>query len=210
MKIVKFLKNSPDKLMKEIFEPFWINNEKTCKRILWVSMLTCLFNYFYLIINGYAGPDAICEGVWYYVGGENAVRHARWFLPMITSLFGKNFVIPLVIVVFYCLAIAVSAFIIFKLLEIKNAGFQILSVSAMVSFPVISRQFGYLYTALVYAISFLMVILAAWLLRKRRIVCFLLGTGCLFLMFGSYQAYIGAAATIAVICFLFDMAKKDL
>ncbi len=208
MKVANLLKKSPDELIKKFFGPFWMNNEKTCKRILLVSMLTCLFNYFYLIVNGYGGPDAICEGVWYYIGGENAVRQARWFLPMISSFFGKNIVIPLVIVVFYCLAIAVSAFIVFKLLEIKNTGFQILTVSAMVSFPVITRQFAYLYTALAYAVSFLMVVLAAWLLRKRRIVCFLLGIGCLLLMLGSYQAYIGAAAAIAVICFLFDMVKK--
>ena len=207
LKIKSYLKSSPDEFFNRFWGPFWKNNDKTCKRILLVSMLTCLFNYFYLIVNGYGGPDAICEGVHYYIGENTAVKSARWFIPWITSFFGKNVVIPLVIVVFYCLAIAISAFIIFKLLDIKNSGFQILTVSAMVCFPVVTRQFAYLYTALAYAISFLMVVLAALLLRRRKLIPFLLGTCCLLLMLGSYQSYIGAAA-IVLICFLFDMVKK--
>lgn len=206
-KMKNFFWKTPDELLRNIFEPFWKENNDVCKRVLWVSMLTCIFNYFYLIVNGYGGPDAICEGVWYFIGENTAYRNARWCVPLITSFFGKNVVIPLVIVVFYCLAIAASAFLIFKLLEITNIGFQIFIVSSMVSFPVITRQFAYLYMALAYAVSFFMVVLAAWFLRRKTILSFVCGTICLLIMMGAFQSYIGAAAALVLICFLLDVIK---
>lgn len=202
------LQQTPDEIIGGVVQPFWKKHGVVCRRILFITILTCLFNYFYLIVNGYGGPDAICEGVWYYIGEGTATRLARWAIPYINTFFGKNVVIPLVIVVFYCLMIGASAFIIFLLLDIKNAGFQILTVTAMVSFPVITRQFAYLYMALAYSVAFLMVVLAAWLLRRRKIISFLAGTICLLIMFGSFQSYIGAAAAMVFICFMYDLIRK--
>ena len=202
------LKKTPDEVIGGMVTPFWKNHGKTCRRILWVSMLTCLFNYFYLIVSGYAGPDAICEGVRYYIGENTATGLARWFIPVVNNIFGKNVVIPLVIVVFYCLAMGVSAFLLFRLTGMENSGFQILITAAMVGFPVVTRQFAYLYTALAYGLAFLWVVLAAWFLRQRKTVTFLVGTLCLLLMLGTYQAYIGAAAAVAIICFMMDLIHE--
>lgn len=207
-KIKSYLAQTPDEFITNLSIPFWKNNGDTIKRIGIVAFLTCLFNYFYFIVNGYGGPDAVCEGVWYYIGENTAVKSARWCIPYINSFFGKNVVIPLVIILAYVFFVSIAAFVIFKLLHIESPGFQVLSVATMVCFPIVTRQFAYLYTALAYAISFLMVVFAAWLIRKRKIISFLGATFCLLIMFGSYQAYIGAAAAIAVICFIYDMTQK--
>lgn len=37
--------------------------EKSAKRILITTILTCFFCYFYEMIYGYGGPDSLCEGV---------------------------------------------------------------------------------------------------------------------------------------------------
>lgn len=208
-KVKNYLKMTPGEVCGTIKERVvGAGNIKTCKRIGIVALLTCIFNYFYFIINGYGGPDAVCEGVYYYIGEDTATASARWFIPYLNKFFGQNVIIPLVIIIFYALMIAAAAFFLFDLWEIKSAGFQIFSVSAMVCFPVITRQFAYLYTALAYSTAFLMVVLAAWLLKKKQVLSFIAATVCLIIMFGSFQSYIGAAATIVVIGFLLDMAKK--
>lgn len=201
---------TPDVFFSYILEKIhWKENKQMCKRILGVTSLTCLFNYFYVIMYGYAGPDAICEGVYYYIGQNTATRLARWFIPFLTSFFGKNIVIPLVIILFYCGMIGFSAFLLCKIWKIESVGFQILTTSAMVCFPVIIRQFAYLYTALAYSFAFLMTVLALYFLKKNHVWSFILGAGCLVLMFGSFQSYIGAAAALILMNFLLDLNSHE-
>lgn len=205
---MEYLQLSPDEVFVKIIERLhWEENKGMCKRVSIVALLTCFFNYFYFMVNGYGGPDAICEGVYYYIGKNTATRLARWFIPFITSFFGKNVIIPFVIIIFYCTMIAVSAMLIFKLWNIKNIGFQILTVSAMVCFPVVTLQFAYLYMSLAYSVAFLMTVLALYFLRKNNVSCFMIGTACLVLMFGSFQSYIASAAVLVLMTFLLDLSK---
>lgn len=76
-------------------------------------------------------------------------------------MIGKNAVIPYVIVLLYGVFIALSVFLLSEMTELTDLLPNILTTSAMVSFPVVTRQYAYLYRALSYALSFFMVTFAA-------------------------------------------------
>lgn len=199
---------TPDEVIKEIYDKIPGEKVQRLKTVVVISILTAVMDYFYLMINGYAGPDAICEGIYTYGGADNELRSLRWFIPFLNSYVGKNVVMPYVIVILYALMIAAAVFLISEMTGIVSMLPNVLMTAAMVSFPVVTRQYAYLFMALSYALSFLMVVLAGYFLRKRKVWSIVFGTVSLIIMFGCYQAYVAAAASIVLFLFIFDMIKR--
>ena len=69
-KLKKLLEFTPDQAL-EVLRRKVIDN-KDASRIALFSLITCVFCYFYEMIEGYGCPDAVAEGVYYYVGQKNA------------------------------------------------------------------------------------------------------------------------------------------
>ncbi|MCR5249666.1 MAG: glucosyltransferase domain-containing protein [Lachnospiraceae bacterium] len=172
------------------------------------AALCCFFCYFYLMINGHAGPDATSEGVHFYRNADWATQCGRWMIRYLNELFGKNAIIPFIIVIAYCAMIALSAMLLCEMLPIRKRSAQVLLSAALVSFPVISVQFGYLYMALSYSFSFLTVTAGYYLLRMRKLPAFFGAVLCFLLMLGSFQAYIGALAAMGLLFFLSDLLRE--
>ena len=177
------------------------------KNIMLTAALSCFFSYFYLMIYGYAGPDATGEGIHFYRNADWATQCGRWMIRYLNELFGKNAILPFIIVIGYCAMIALSAMFLCELFPIRKKVSQILLTSALVSFPVVTDQFAYLYMALSYSFSFLAVTCGFWLLRKRKLWSFALGSLCFLFMLGSFQAYIAALAALGLILFIRDLLR---
>ena len=201
------LVKKPDEIMTGIYARISGDKMRRLKWIVMIAVITTIMDYFYLMINGYCGPDAIIEGSHLYFSPIIQIRSMRWFIPYLNGMVGKNAVIPYVIVLLYGVLIALSVFLLSEMIELTELLPNILITSAMVSFPVVTRQYAFLYMALSYALSFFMVTFAAYLFRKRRVWSILLGTVALIIMFGSYQAYLAAAMGIVVMMFIYDMCK---
>ena len=165
--------------------------------------------YFYEMIYGLGCPDLLCEGLRYYRNADLATSQARWMIRYINKFAGMNVVIPALTVSLYCVMIGISAMIICRMMKINNALYVTLLTAVMVSFPVISHHFAYLYMALEYSFSFLVATLGVLLARKRKIVMFILAVLCFLMMMGSYQSYVGAAAALAVIMLIYDSANEE-
>ena len=181
------------------------------KNIGITAALCCFFCYFYLMIDGYGGPDSTSEGVHFYRNADWAAQCGRWMIRYLNEIFGKNAILPFVVVVGYCAMIALSAGFLCEMLHISDKIMQVLVTAALVSFPVVTDQFAYLYMALSYSFSFLAVVAGYLLLRRRRILSFAGGILCFLLMLGSYQAYIGAVAALGLILFIRDLLwEKEL
>ncbi|MDY6104798.1 MAG: glucosyltransferase domain-containing protein [Acetatifactor sp.] len=204
---MKLFEKTPDEVLKELYAKVPTEKVRRFKIVVFVALITAVVDYFYLMLSGYAGPDAICEGVYSYGGANNEMRSLRWFIPYLNSYIGKNMVIPCIIVLLYSLMIAVSVFLISEMTCIENTMANVLMTAAMVCFPVVTRQYAYLFMALSYSLSFLMVVFAGYLLRKRKIWSIVLGIIALIIMFGCYQAYVAAAASIVLFLFIYDMIK---
>ncbi|MBQ3890415.1 MAG: glucosyltransferase domain-containing protein [Lachnospiraceae bacterium] len=197
-------KNAFTNLLKEAF-----SKDKSFLYVLITSIATCFICYFYEMIHGLGCPDTLAEGIRTYRNADFSTSQARWMLRFINEFFGKNVIIPTVTVVSYCLMIGISAFIICKMMKINKASYIVLITATMVSFPIILHQFAYLYMALAYSFSFLMVVCASLLIRTHKVV--LLTVSVLFhlMMMGSYQSYIGAATALAIVMFIFDLIDMD-
>ena len=179
-------------------------------RDIYVSAaLSCFFCYFYLWVNGHGGPDAVSEGVRYYHNAGWATATARWMIRYINTLFGKNVILPFITVILYCAMIAVSCCMLVRLFDIRSKLFRVLLSAALVSFPVVTDQFAYLYMALSYSLSFLLVVLGCMLVRKKKPLPLAGSVLCFLLMLGSYQAYIAAIAALGLLLFFKDVCGEE-
>lgn len=186
-----------------------LSKDKSVLYVLITSIATCFICYFYEMIHGLGCPDTLCEGIRTYRNADFSTSQARWMLRFINELFGKNVIIPTVTVISYCLMIGVSAFIICKMMKIEKASYIVLITATMVSFPVVLHHFAFLYMALAYSFSFLMVVCASLLIRTHKIALLIVSVLCHLMMMGSYQSYIGAATALAIVMFIFDLIDTD-
>ena len=178
------------------------------KRICLSTALTVFFCYFYLMVDGYGGPDATAEGVHFYRNADWATRCGRWMIRYLNELIGKNTVIPFIIVLLYGAMIAVSVMLLCDMLALRNPSVQVLLSAAMISFPVVTDQFAYLYIATCYSFSFLTVTAGFWFLRRQTALSYAAGCLCFLLMLGSFQAYIGALAALGLLLLLNDLLRE--
>ncbi|MBP5599376.1 MAG: glucosyltransferase domain-containing protein [Lachnospiraceae bacterium] len=202
-----FKKPSKDFLSKVLSDTFV--KDKTFIYTLITTLATCFICYFYEMIHGLGCPDTLCEGLRTYRNADFSTSQARWMLRFINEFFGKNVIIPTVTVISYCLMIGVSAFIICRMMRINKASYVVIITATMVSFPIILHQFAYLYMALAYSFSFLMVVCASYLTRTHKIIFFAVSIIFHLMMMGSYQSYIGAATALAIVMFIFDLIDTD-
>ncbi|MBP5153017.1 MAG: glucosyltransferase domain-containing protein, partial [Lachnospiraceae bacterium] len=162
-------------------------HEKTAKRILLTTVLTCFFCYFYEMIYGYGGPDSICEGVYFYRTADYSTAITRWVIRFLNGFVGKNLIFPFIIVVLYCLMIGAASFVLCREFSVESGVSQVLLTAALISFPVVLTHFAYPYIALTYSLSFLMVVLGVFFARNGRIWGMIAAVLCFVIMLGSYQ-----------------------
>lgn len=179
------------------------------RAIFITAALSCFFCYFYLCIYGHGGPDSVSEGVRFYRNADWATECARWMIRYLNIVFGKNVIIPFIVVIVYCAMTAVSCILLADMFEIRSTLSHVLLSAMLVSFPVVADQFAYLYMALSYSFSFLAVVLGIWLIRSLKPVNIALSVLCFLLMLGSYQAYIAAIAALGLIMFIMDSIKGE-
>ncbi len=198
-----WMKKNPSEAFSQAYHKF-AGTDGIWRTTLITTIVTSVLCYFYEMIYGLGCPDTLNEGVHYYRNADYSTSQARWMLRFINEAAGKNVIIPVITVLGYCLMIGLSAYIILRMLHIEKKLPAILLTALMVSFPIILHHFAFLYMALAYSFSFLMVILGVWFIRKRKVYGYILGTLCFLFMLGSYQAYIGAVSAFALIMLVYD------
>ncbi|MCR5459774.1 MAG: glucosyltransferase domain-containing protein [Acetatifactor sp.] len=204
-KLKKLLEFTPDQALEAIRRK--VIDNKDASRIALFSLITCVFCYFYEMIEGYGCPDAVAEGVYYYVGQKNAYSLARWLIPFLNKVLGSNVVIPFIIILVYCVLIAVAIYLLCREFRITSPSQQILLAGLSISFPVVIRQYAYLYMATSYAFSFLASVLAVLCFRKNTLWGYVKGTVCVVLMLGAYQSNVASVATLALIFLASDVCQ---
>ena len=199
---------SPETLLKNLHTDFFGKKSFSTSVIFITTLMTAFMCYFYHMIYGLGCPDTLSEGVYYYRNADYSTTQARWMIRYINEIFGKNVVIPSIIVLLYCLMIGISAIIICRIINLTEPLSQVLLTSMMVSFPVILHHFAFFYMALAYSVSFLAVTAGCALIRTRKIPGIIAGILCFLIMMGSYQSYIGAVSALACILFIHDILNE--
>lgn len=195
-----------DKLSKALM----INNsKKVTLEVLAATIISSLLSYYFMIVDGYTCPDGICEGLTYYTNGDWALAGCgRWAIRYVNEL-TCNIVIPLYVVMMYCLCVWLSVVLLCKLWELSDKAAIILG-AMMIAAPTVAGQMGYPYTAVAYAIACLTSVGAVYcMFRCRTISGIVGGTLCVTLMMGLYQSYVGMIAVLVLMTIIYDMLKGE-
>ena len=197
--------------MKEkLSKALMINNSKRVTiEVLAATIISSLLSYYFMIVDGYTCPDGICEGLTYYTNGDWALAGCgRWAIRYVNEL-TCNIVIPLYVVMMYCLCVWLSVVLLCKLWELSDKAAIILG-AMMIAAPTVAGQMGYPYTAVAYAIACLTSVGAVYcMFRCRTISGIVGGTLCVTLMMGLYQSYVGMIAVLVLMTIIYDMLKGE-
>lgn len=173
------------------------------KEIIWkvgiAAVLTGIFSYYLFIVYGYAYPDGLCEGLYYYHNADWHLACGRWAVRYLNKLVGNNIVMPLIIVCLYSLCIALSVLVLREDWKLKNKSTLLLVTSAMVVTPAVIAHLTYPHVALTFSFAFLLSVFFYFMGHQKHWAWHVLGSCCLCVSMGLYQSYIGAAATLVLL-----------
>lgn len=136
-------------------------------------------------------------------GKGATVTSGRWGLEVVKFLF-PDWSMPWIYGILSLLLIAAAACLMLRLLDICPTSLRILLPALIVSFPSLTGNFCFMFTASAYAWSFFLAVLAVYLFRdgepRRGIYSVIL----LVLALGIYQAYISVAASLFLLLMFRD------
>ena len=162
----------------------------------YIILSTLAFGF---VAHGMALFNLFCayDDARYLNGVGFTYKSGRWMLGIIEKLHlailgnGTTLSTPLFNGILSLIFIAVAACFITDMLKIKNRYLQIMLAGVMVTVPVITCLFAYMFTAPYYMLAVCAGSFAVWLIsRNKRWYCWLTGGIILGCSTGIYQAYI--------------------
>ena len=184
---------------------------KTLDKRIWVvlfsSIIWGIFAHGIVFFNKYSIRSDVTHlfdiGVTYTSG--------RWMLGILGKLhrilFGGGFYsLPLFNGFISILCIAFSVYLIIHLFDIKQMGLCIAITGILVSFPVITGIFMFMFTAPYYMIAILFAVSGVWIAcKKTNVLYYLVGVLLMSCSIGIYQAFIPMMISLVLLCFIFKL-----
>lgn len=164
-----------------------------------------------MLFNKYSfHDDLICI----FQGGAT-FSSGRWMLFVAEKI--KNLIfqdslysIPAFNGIFTFFCIAVSSCLLIDLFEIRSKYFSVLLSGIMVTIPVVTCMFGYMFTAQYFALSILMAVLGSYLVLKKKQWYFIAaGIVLMACSVGIYQAYIPTMLSILMFGLFMMFSRAD-
>lgn len=144
--------------------------------------------------------------------GNSHLNLGRWSLSFF-SAFSWLYEMPVVIGLLSILALALSALLTIRFLELHSPVCIVLVSGFLTAFPAVACTFGYLYTADAYFLAFFLTAAAACLAKGPR-WCRLLSVLCLATALGAYQSYVGCTVGLllfdCILALLSNVPIKDV
>ena len=174
-------------------------------KIVFLSSIICgILTHGMALFNKYSFHDD--AGDLFRVG--STVSSGRWMLGVLYKaylvVFGdSHYSLPLLNGVISILCIAVSAYLIIRLLDIRLTGHCIALTGLLISFPTITGLFGYMFTAPYYMFSLLLAVVSAYILcRKQSVLNFLVSILLFACSIGIYQAFISVMLCLVLFYYI--------
>lgn len=127
---------------------------------------------------------------------QNMVTSGRWFLSVACG-FSSYYSLPWLIGLLSILILAVTAVLLTEVLEIQKVSGGVMIAGILVTFPVLTSTFAYVFTMDGYMLAVLLSVLAVYLAGKGKIG-FIWGGIFLALSMGIYQAYLPIAILLCL------------
>ena len=189
----------------------WSISNDTVRRIFLYAFLFGVIAHGSVMSKAIFWGDGISSA--YHVGVNIAVRMGRWMRALLAYIVarafgGQNPSLPLLYGSVSVLFIAASALVIVRTLQIQKKILQLLLCGMMISFPVVTGTFGYMYTAPYYFLGLFLATLAVLAVRTcKGIAGFLIGAVCVCCSMALYQTYVAVTVSLFVISLIFDIVN---
>lgn len=182
-------------------------NKKIPKNVKKAFVYTIIFGilcHFYALTNKLINHDDIDQ----LVHNMDFSTSGRWFLRYAASI-SSNFSMPWVNGGLIILYTSISSALISHLFKIKKDLHLIFLSAIMICFPTNAALFPYMNSADAYALGELFIIIGAYLMIKYEYG--FIGTIILtVLSLATYQTYLGLAASIVIIYYIFELINKNV
>ena len=127
---------------------------------------------------------------------QNMITSGRWFLRVACGI-SSDYTLPWVIGVLCVLYLAVTAVILQRFFKVKYTFTAMFLAAILVTYPTLTSNFAYIFTADGYMLALLLAVLSVCLVEGSRIG-FVWGAIALGFSMGIYQAYLSFAMVLAV------------
>ena len=141
-------------------------------------------------------------------GKGATVTSGRWGLELV-KLFFPDWSMPWIYGIISLVLIAAAACLMLETLGVRSRVLRILLPAVIVSFPSLTGNFCFMFTAAPYAWSFFLTALAVYLICRGGARRLGLGVVLLVLALGIYQAYISVAAALLVVLMIRDALDAE-
>ena len=142
---------------------------------------------------------------------QNMIMSGRWFLSVACG-FSSYYSLPWLIGLLAILILAVTAVVLTEVLEINKVSGGVMIAGILVTFPVLTSTFAYVFTMDGYMLAVLLSVLAVYMVDQGK-SGFLWGGIALAFSMGIYQAYLPIAILLClykvVMILLKDAQKKE-
>lgn len=142
---------------------------------------------------------------------QNMIVSGRWFLSIACG-FSSYYTLPWLIGLISIVILAITSVLLVEVFEIKNIAVGMLIAGILVTFPVLTSTFAYVFTMDGYMLAIFLAVLSVYLASKKKLGFFIGGIA-LALSMGIYQAYLPIAILLCIykvcIILLTDKEKKE-
>lgn len=132
------------------------------------------------------------------------IQSGRWGLELLSYIF-PDVSMPWIYGMLSLAILAVGNCILVRIFDIRNGFIQFLLGGIIISFPSQTAVFTYLFTASAYAVSFLLAVLAAALIRSHKKRDHLIAVLCLIGSLSIYQSYLSITASVLIVLLISDV-----
>lgn len=195
--------NHPPLLLEAV--PRWLAAAFREYRIPFLgSLIWGTLAYLFAFTNKLVNHDEVGQ----LFGKGATVSSGRWGLGALDLIF-PNVSMPWIYGVITLVLMAVSVCLIIRLFSLRSKVLQVLLAGSIVIFPSLIGLFGYMFTSSSYALSFLLAVLAVFLVCRGSRWMLLPAAGCLILSVSIYQSYISVAASLMVLVLIHQLLTGE-
>ncbi len=184
---------------QSVLEHLWKKIPRYIRFTFAASFLLCLLIHH----QAYSQSLLNLDNLGHLFGSEYGAASGRWLLPLVLKLDG-NWAMSWAIGMIAAFFLSLSICVIVSLTRIRSTPGCLMAAALLVSFPAITSNHFYMFSAGAYMLSLFLACLGAYITAKKRwgLVPAIL---CIALSASIYQAYVSIAAALLVGVLIFEL-----
>jgi len=168
------------------------------------GMVFGILAYMFAFTNKLVNHDEVFT--LFFKGGSYSL--GRWGLEILELIF-PNYSMPWIYGIITIALITISVCVMISIFSIRSKLLQVLLAGSVMVFPSLIGTFTYMFTSSSYAVSFLLAVVAVWLLSKLDKRTIIPAFVCMVGSLSIYQSYIAVAASLLVLTLIQRLLKEE-